>query len=133
MSSDPRTIAFLRTGYQTILKSAFGYGGYNLGVYGIELPMIDPWTSRPAVIDIVLNLFEVTTKFIDSPTSRTDPTGSNKKEADEQLPELASVIFACIQERLAWLGRWNIFPWKCGLASHTLPQRLGRRRTRHGT
>jgi hypothetical protein len=43
------------------LKSAFGY---YLEVYGMELPTIDPWTSRPAAINIVLNLCDVTTKFV---------------------------------------------------------------------
>jgi nuclear pore complex protein Nup133 len=66
--------------------------------------MIDPWTSRPDVIDIVLEFFETTAKFVKSQSSNSDPSGI-QKEPNDQLPELASVLFACIQERLGWLGR----------------------------
>lgn len=92
---------------QTVLRSAFDYREYNLGVYGVELPMIDPWTSGPSIIEIVLHLFESTTRFVESPTSRSDPN-TNKTETSDQLPELASVLFACCQERLEWLGRYAL-------------------------
>ncbi|EGO21494.1 hypothetical protein SERLADRAFT_451525, partial [Serpula lacrymans var. lacrymans S7.9] len=86
----------------TILKSALDYRAYNLGVYGIDLPMIKPWTSRPAVIDIVLALFDTTTKAVESPIS-DDVATKLKSELSLQLPALASILFSCILERLEWL------------------------------
>lgn len=88
---------------QTILNSAFDYREYNLQVYGIDLPMIRPWSSKPAIIDVVLGLFDATTKAIEAPSSgyRTN----TDSEPGAQLPDLAAVLFTCIQERLDWLGR----------------------------
>ncbi|KAG5635761.1 hypothetical protein H0H81_010181 [Sphagnurus paluster] len=87
----------------TVLNSAFDYREFNLGVYGIELPMIKPWSSRPAVIDVVLTLFDATTKAVNPPSR--GPTAVNKDaEPNSQLPELAAALFACVQERLDWLG-----------------------------
>ncbi|KAF7967089.1 hypothetical protein HWV62_35891 [Athelia sp. TMB] len=82
----------------TVLKSAFDYRDYNLGVYGIELPMIKPWTSRNTVIDIVLGLFETTTKLMESPSD-----SAAASEPNMQLPDLAAILFSCIHERLQWL------------------------------
>ncbi|KAJ7172457.1 methyltransferase type 11 [Mycena filopes] len=87
----------------TVLTSALEYREYNLRVYGILLPMIDPWTSSPAVIDVVLGLFESTTKVLDSST-RAGVVLEQNTYTSSQLPELASVLFACIQERLDWLS-----------------------------
>ncbi|KAJ7046830.1 hypothetical protein C8F04DRAFT_1227029 [Mycena alexandri] len=87
----------------TVLTSALEYREYNLRVYGILLPMIDPWTSSPAVIDVVLGLFESTTKVLDSST-RAGVVLEQNSYAHSQLPELATVFFACIQERLDWLS-----------------------------
>ncbi|KAJ7774888.1 hypothetical protein B0H16DRAFT_78349 [Mycena metata] len=87
----------------TVLTSALEYREYNLRVYGILLPMIDPWTSSPAVIDVVLGLFESTTKILDSST-RAGVVLEQNSYAHSQLPELATVFFACIQERLDWLS-----------------------------
>lgn len=70
--------------------------------------MIKPWTSRPAVIDVVLGLFDATTKAIDS-LSPMDETTNRNNEPHSQLPDLATVLFACIQEQLDWLGRYAIF------------------------
>jgi nuclear pore complex protein Nup133 len=69
--------------------------------------VIDPWTSQPAVIDTVLDLFEGATRYIETPTP--SPGASAVKGGPiDQLPELASVLLACIQERLEWLGRYNL-------------------------
>ncbi|KAJ7109426.1 hypothetical protein C8R44DRAFT_634983 [Mycena epipterygia] len=86
-----------------VLTSAMEYREYNLGVYGILLPMIDPWTSSPAIIDVVLGLFESTTKVLDS-SARAGVGLERNSHASSQLPELATILFACIQERLDWLG-----------------------------
>lgn len=69
--------------------------------------MIKPWSSRPAVIDVVLGLFDATTKSIDFPTPGSENGGGNT-EPNIQLPDLAATLFACIQERLDWLGRYDI-------------------------
>jgi nuclear pore complex protein Nup133 len=80
------------------------YRNYNLGVYGIVLPLIDPWTSSPALIDVILGLFESTTKVLDSST-RAGVVLERNSYANSQLPELATILFACVQERLDWLAR----------------------------
>ncbi|KAJ6596941.1 hypothetical protein DFH09DRAFT_1403501 [Mycena vulgaris] len=87
----------------TVLTSAMEYREYNLGVYGIFLPMIDPWTSSPAIIDVVLGLFESTTKVLDS-SARAGVILERNSQSNSQMPELATLLFACIQERLDWLG-----------------------------
>ncbi|KAJ7774554.1 hypothetical protein DFH07DRAFT_102982 [Mycena maculata] len=84
----------------TVLTSAMEYREYNLGVYGILLPMVDPWTSSPATIDVIISLFESTTGVLDSSAR----SGVVLDYLKNQLPELATVLFACIQERLDWLG-----------------------------
>lgn len=87
-----------------LLRSALDYREYNMGVYGVQLPMIKPWTSRPAIIDAVLGFFDATTKAVDQPLSDGSLPNADK-EPYSQLPELAEILFACIQERLDWLGR----------------------------
>ncbi|KAG8217837.1 Non-repetitive/WGA-negative nucleoporin C-terminal-domain-containing protein [Butyriboletus roseoflavus] len=83
----------------TTLQAALSYRAYNLGVYGVELPMIKPWTSRPAVIDAVLKLVDSVTKVV------TVNGGNNTaKDVVDMLPELATLLFACVQERLDWLA-----------------------------
>lgn len=90
--------------FQTVLSSAINYRAHNHEVYGIAMPMIRPWTSKPTVIDVLLSLFEASTKTDDSLEVRK--TTNNLTEEDSHLPELASSLFECIQERLAWLGRF---------------------------
>lgn len=91
-----------------MLQSAHSYRVFNLGVYGIGVnePMIDPWTSQPNVIDIVQELFRLTTQLAEA--GNADPeTAGVKRLPRSQLPELASTLFRCIQERLDWLGSAN--------------------------
>ncbi|KAH9856929.1 Non-repetitive/WGA-negative nucleoporin C-terminal-domain-containing protein [Lenzites betulinus] len=87
----------------TILQSAHSYREYNKGVYGIVLPMLDPWTSRPEVIDIVNELFNLTAQLVEAPSGDSH-AADTKKVPRQQLPELAACLFRCIQERLDWLG-----------------------------
>ncbi|KAG1753426.1 hypothetical protein EDB19DRAFT_1892754 [Suillus lakei] len=73
----------------TILQAALSYRAYNLAVYGVELPMIKPWTSRPSAIDGVLKLVDTATRFA------LDPSKANTKSASKELlPELATIFFA---------------------------------------
>ncbi|KAJ3533367.1 hypothetical protein NM688_g7291 [Phlebia brevispora] len=87
----------------TIIQSALDYREYNLRVYGVELPMIDPWTSQPIVIDIISRLFDTTARLVESPLSEAEPTPTSK-QAKAQLPELASILFSCYHEQLEWLA-----------------------------
>ncbi|EIW51716.1 uncharacterized protein TRAVEDRAFT_136690 [Trametes versicolor FP-101664 SS1] len=87
----------------TILQSAHSYREYNLGVYGIVLPMINPWTSQIEIVDIVNELFQRTTLLVETPSGDSEAAES-KKVPRQQLPELAACLFRCIQERLDWLG-----------------------------
>lgn len=77
--------------------TAYQYRAYNIGVYGIEGPMIGAWTSKPMIVDTILSLFDLTTKAVDS------NSGSREKEPRSQLPTLAGVLFESISERLGWL------------------------------
>lgn len=70
-------------------------------MYGIDLPLIQPWTSEPAVIDIVSYLFDVTSKLVESPSSPTSPAHPTLQQ---QLPDLASVLFYAFHEWCAWLS-----------------------------
>ena len=85
----------------TILRSAFEYRIANKSVYAIEHPVINPWTSRPSVIDAVIALFDASAKA----TEIQEANGGTQQRLRQQLPELAEVLLACIQERLQWLGR----------------------------
>ncbi|KIJ69004.1 hypothetical protein HYDPIDRAFT_172503 [Hydnomerulius pinastri MD-312] len=86
----------------TTLQAALSYRAYNLGVYGVDLPMIKPWTSRPAVIDAVLKLVDAVTRVAAEGAGAS--ASGNAKEVVGMLPELATLLFACVQERLDWLG-----------------------------
>ncbi|OSX65290.1 hypothetical protein POSPLADRAFT_1054050 [Postia placenta MAD-698-R-SB12] len=86
----------------TILKSAISYREYNMAVYGITLPLLDPWSSQPSVVEVLSELFSLTTKLVETPVA--DPEIVKARAVPKgQLPELATWMFACIQERLDWL------------------------------
>jgi len=82
--------------------AAFDFREHNLRVYGVELPLINPWTSQPVIVDTLFGLFEGTTRCIEADSEASEGNS-------EQLPELASILLACIQERLDWLGRFAFF------------------------
>lgn len=69
--------------------------------------MIEPWTSEPRIIDLVLGLFESTSRVVDSAEPGTAATRKDMAP-NAQLPDLAGVLFACIQERLDWLSRCEL-------------------------
>ena len=68
--------------------------------------MIDPWTSQPNVIDLVNELFLLTTQLAEAGASDLEDANA-KRLPRSQLPDLASTLFRCIQERLDWLGSPN--------------------------
>lgn len=79
----------------------------------MELPFVKPWTSKPEVINVVLELFDVTTTFIQNLGESLD--AHKTREPNSQLPDLASALFACVHERMGWLQRhvqtekWAVF------------------------
>ncbi|KAI6036255.1 hypothetical protein BKA83DRAFT_108575 [Pisolithus microcarpus] len=83
------------------LQAALSYRAYNLGVYGVVLPMIKPWTSRPTVIDAALKLVDAASKVA---TDSGSSSSAGAKDVVNMLPELATLLFSCVQERLDWLG-----------------------------
>ncbi|CAL1704556.1 unnamed protein product [Somion occarium] len=86
----------------TILDTAKSIRQYNFGQYGLVEPLINPWTSQLAIIDIVSELFNLTTKLVERPASEAEPSMS-RLQIRKQLPQLASVLFACYHERLQWV------------------------------
>ncbi|KAA1471121.1 hypothetical protein DENSPDRAFT_837049 [Dentipellis sp. KUC8613] len=80
----------------TVITSALEYRDYNRGVYGLEFPLVRPWTSKADVINILLQLFAFTTNAVEAESTSRDV-------ANTRLPELVSTIFACMTERIAWL------------------------------
>lgn len=66
--------------------------------------MQKPWTSKASIIEIVLGLFDTTTQLVEAPSAESEAVRTSSKP-NMQLPELASILFSCIHERLEWLGR----------------------------
>ena len=91
------------TPQQTVLRPALEYRAYNLDVYGIDLPMRKPWTSRPSVIDAVLSLFDLSTEVLE--TSLGSSIRATDREPGSQLPDLAAILFESIKERLDELSK----------------------------
>jgi nuclear pore complex protein Nup133 len=81
------------------LGSALKFRESKAGVYGLELPMLEAWTSSRPMIALVSTLFNTTAEKVDTSGSQT----SSNEEPHSQLPELASILFACYQERLDYL------------------------------
>ena len=88
---------------QTVLRSALEYRDYNLEVYGIDLPIRKPWTSRPSAIDSVLSLFDLSTKVLE--TSGGSSIQATDREPGTQLPTLAAILFESVKERLDELSK----------------------------
>ncbi|KAI0079884.1 hypothetical protein K474DRAFT_1696036 [Panus rudis PR-1116 ss-1] len=88
----------------TVLESAYSCREENLGLYGIEPPLIDPWTSQPALLDIVSELFAITTTIIQQSSSEPESSSGSRTQARKQLPSLAAALLSCYYERLQWLG-----------------------------
>lgn len=126
-----RFVLTLHFDMQTVLRSAVGYREYNQGVYGIDLPLINAWTSQPSIIDVVSESLKNTTSLIESPSADAE-TASARVELKAQVPDLASTLFTCIQERLDWLGRCVILQFGNHVGvklSLLLSQSFGRKRT----
>ncbi|TFK29976.1 methyltransferase type 11 [Coprinopsis marcescibilis] len=88
----------------TALRSAFEYRAHNFQVYGIELPMMSSWTSRPKTADVVLDLFNATRVVLEKALVENPGSAPNHHEPGSQLPDLAALFFECVSERLEWLS-----------------------------
>ncbi|KAG2020222.1 methyltransferase type 11 [Coprinopsis cinerea AmutBmut pab1-1] len=88
----------------TALRSAFEYRAHNFQVYGIELPMISSWTSRPKTADVVLDLFNATHDALEKVLVENPASKPREIEPGCQLPQLAALFFECVSERLEWLS-----------------------------
>lgn len=72
-------------------------------MYGVELPFVKPWTSKPEVINVVLELFDATTTYVQD--LGDSPDEHKAREPNSQLPDLASALFASVHERMDSLQR----------------------------
>ena len=86
---------------KVVINSALEYREHNLKVYGVEFPKSRPWTSEVGIIDLTVNLFETTVKFLDA--TRVTSNDRLYERPRAQLPEMVAVILGCVRERLDWL------------------------------
>ncbi|KAJ3934928.1 MAG: hypothetical protein NXY57DRAFT_593318 [Lentinula lateritia] len=80
----------------TVLTAAFKHRDHNVITYGLDLPMINPWTSTSSIIDGIIALFDTTTGI--------STVVTKDSELHHQVPELAEVLFACISQRVERLA-----------------------------
>lgn len=67
--------------------------------------MITSWTSRPKVVNSVSVLFDETAAVIEAPAELDLAHRGTKDLPLRQLPELASLLFETMYERLQWVKR----------------------------
>ena len=92
-------------GPQTILASAIEHRKYNLSLYGVELPVADPWTAQTRMINQVADLFDLTADVIHDYSTSGSVDTITEGMVKMQVVELASVLFKCYYDRLEWLKR----------------------------
>lgn len=80
-----------------ILASALDFRQQHTTLYKLEQPMLDPWTSQPAVIDVLRRLFDALEAALE---------GTDALSADGDLPlaDIAGTLLHTLEERLSWLG-----------------------------
>ncbi|KAI0035097.1 hypothetical protein K488DRAFT_44136 [Vararia minispora EC-137] len=88
------------TAILTILDCALEYREYNKGVYGLELPLLDPWTSGDHIMNALLKVYESNLHFV---SGASDYGSDTDIELKSRLPNFAAVIFACFTERIGYL------------------------------
>ena len=84
----------------TTLNSALDFRKEHRQLYAISLPMVNPWTSKSEIIEMLLGLFDATKRLLEGASS-SDPAAV---EPRGQLSPLAGLIFVCVTERLEWLA-----------------------------
>lgn len=98
-------LLLITAGPQTILTSAIEHRKYNLSLYGVELPVYDPWTAQMRTINQVTELFEVTKAVVHAHRTSGSVDTIAEGMIKTQVAELASVLFRCCYDRLEWLKR----------------------------
>lgn len=88
------------------MTSATEHRKYNLDLYGVELPVYDPWTAQTRTINQVVNLFELTTTVVHAHKTSGSVDAVTEGMIKLQMAELASVLFKCCYDRLEWLKRF---------------------------
>ena len=68
--------------------------------------MIKGWTSRRKALNCINELFDETGKVIEAPADLDTADRRAKDLPMRQLPELASLLFETMQERLEWVKRY---------------------------
>jgi hypothetical protein len=104
-----------------VLNAALEYRALNMGVYGVTTPLLKPWTSRPGMIEIVLELFHRSAAAVEAPRELAADARGGKAAPLAQLPVLASALYAAIHERLDWLGR-SVIILMCCMRTGLIPQ-----------
>ena len=85
--------------------AAPAFRNFNRELYGLQMPMYDPWTSQRVIIDLVAELFDTTVKLVETPSGQVD---KSREQAKQQLPELAALLLVSFSERLQWLSRYVV-------------------------
>lgn len=98
-------LVLIISGPQTILTSAIEHRKYNLSLYGVELPVYDPWTAQTRTINQVVELFELTTAVLHAHRTSGSVDTVTEGMVKMQVAELASVLFKSCYDRLEWLKR----------------------------
>ncbi|KAI5890655.1 uncharacterized protein SCHCODRAFT_02632498 [Schizophyllum commune H4-8] len=80
----------------TIIAAPVTFRKNNMNLYKLELPMQDPWTSQPAVINVLRQLFDALEAAMEGTNAWSD--------GKEPLADVAGMLLHTIEERLAWLG-----------------------------
>jgi hypothetical protein len=95
-------------GPQTILTSAIEHRKYNLSLYGVELPVSDPWTARTRTINQVSELFDLTAAVVHAYRTSGSVDTITEGMIKMQVVELASVLFKSCYDQLEWLKRYSL-------------------------
>ena len=74
-------------------------------MYGVELPVHDPWTAQMRTINQVVELFELTAAVVVAHGTGGSADSLTEGVIKMQLTELASVLFKSCYDRLEWLKR----------------------------
>ncbi len=108
---------------QCVLQSAWNFRDTNAGVYGLSPAMHDAWTSGEAILDLLLDFFNMTADKVVSESTGVATEGSRATRSRApvaeggplvaqgriQLTQLAEAVFRCFDERLSWLERYVCF------------------------
>ncbi|KAG1895201.1 uncharacterized protein F5891DRAFT_1252510 [Suillus fuscotomentosus] len=75
-----------------ILQAALSYRAHSLAMYGVDLPMIKPWTSRLSAINGVLKLVDFAMRFM------LDPSKADMENVSREL--LAELVTMFLHQQM---------------------------------